>query len=59
MVSLGHDEIAKYPFLAEAGEYLRDKGFTLEQFATDPDLQIIVDKAYERIDSATDRKSVV
>jgi len=56
MVSLGRDEIAKYPFLAEAGQYLRDKGFTLEQFATDPDLQIIVDKAYERIKSATDGK---
>jgi len=53
MVSLGHDEIAKYPFLAEAGQYLQDKGFTLEQFATDPDLQIVVDKAYERIESAT------
>jgi len=56
MVSLGHDEIAKYPFLAEAGQYLQDKGFTLEQFATDPDLQIIVDKAYERIESATNGK---
>ena len=44
MISLGNDEITKYPFLAEAGEYLKDKGFTLEQFATDPDLQIIVDK---------------
>ncbi len=56
MVSLGHDEIAKYPFLAEAGQYLRDKGFTLEQFATDSDLQIIVDKAYERIESAVYRR---
>ena len=56
MVSLGQDEIAKYPFLAEAGQYLQDKGFTLEQFATDPDLQIIVDKAYERIEAATDGK---
>ena len=53
MVNLGQDEIAKYPFLAEAGQYLQDKGFTLEQFATDPDLQIIVDKAYERIEAAT------
>ena len=44
MISLGQDEIAKYPFLAEAGQYLKDKGFTLEQFATDPDLNIIVDK---------------
>jgi len=56
MVSLGHDEIAKYPFLTEAGQYLQDKGFTLEQFATDPDLKIIVDKAYERIESATNGK---
>ena len=56
MVSLGQDEIAKYPFLAEAGQYLKDKGFTLEQFATDPDLKIIVDKAYERIESAAEGK---
>ena len=53
MISLGNDEITKYPFLAEAGEYLKDKGFTLEQFATDPDLQIIVDKAYERVECAS------
>ena len=46
MISFGHDEIVKYPFLAEAGQYLKDQGFTLEQFATDPDLQIIVDRAY-------------
>ena len=53
MISLGNDEITKYPFLAEAGQYLKDKGFTLEQFATDPDLQIIVDKAYERVECAS------
>ena len=57
MISLGQDEIAKYPFLAEAGQYLKDKGFTLEQFATDPDLNIIVDKAYERIESAAEDKT--
>jgi DNA primase large subunit len=56
MISLGQDEIAKYPFLAEAGQYLKDKGFTLEQFASDPDLQIIVDNAYERIESAAEGK---
>jgi DNA primase large subunit len=56
MISLGNEEIAKYPFLAEAGQYLKDKGFTLEQFATDPDLKINVDKAYERIESAVYRK---
>jgi len=57
MISLGQDEIAKYPFLAEAGQYLKDKGFTLDQFASDPDLQIIVDKAYERIKSAAEDKT--
>jgi DNA primase large subunit len=57
MISLGQDEIAKYPFLAEAGQYLKDKGFTLEQFASDPDLQVIVDKAYERIESAAADKT--
>ena len=39
MLALGQDEIAKYPFLADAGQYLKDKGFTLEQFGTDPDLK--------------------
>ena len=36
MLALGQDEIAKYPFLADAGQYLKDKGFTLEQFGSDP-----------------------
>ena len=49
MVNLGNDEIVKYPFLAEAGKYLSDKGFSLDQFGTDPDLKKIVDNAFERI----------
>jgi DNA primase large subunit len=32
MLALGQDEIAKYPFLADAGQYLKDQGFSLEQF---------------------------
>lgn len=56
MLSLGQDEIAKYPFLADAGQYLKDKGFTLEQFGTDPDLKDLIDKAYERIQVAADGK---
>jgi DNA primase large subunit len=56
MITLGHDEIAKYPFLADAGQYLKDKGFTLEQFGTDPDLKLLVDKAYHRIEVATSGK---
>ena len=49
MLALGQDEIAKYPFLADAGQYLKDKGFTLEQFGTDPDLKPLVEKAFARI----------
>ena len=56
MLNLGTDEMAKYPFLAEAGQYLKDKGFTLEQFAADPDLKPIIDKAYDRIKIATTGK---
>ena len=56
MLALGQDEIAKYPFLADAGQYLKVKGFTLEQFGSDPDLKQLVDKAFERIQVAADGK---
>ena len=42
--------------MAEAGKYLSDKGFSLEQFGTDPDLQKIVDMAFERIKISTEGK---
>ena len=54
MVNLGNDEIVKYPFLAEAGKYLSDKGFSLDQFGTDPDLKKIVENAFERITTASE-----
>ena len=54
MVDLGTDEIVKYPFLDEAGKYLSDKGFSLEQFGTDPDLKKIVENAFERIITASE-----
>ncbi len=56
MLNLGTDEMAKYPFLAEAGKYLKDKGFTLDQFGTDPDLMPIIEKAYHRIEKASTGK---
>ena len=56
MLNLGTDEIVKYPFLAEAGKYLSDKGFSLEQFGTDPDLKKIVNIAVERIKISTEGK---
>jgi DNA primase large subunit len=56
MITLGKDEIAKYPFLADAGQYLKDKGFTLQQFGTDPDLKLSVDKAFNRVLVSTEGK---
>ena len=54
MLALGQDEIAKYPFLTDAGQYLKDKGFTLEQFGNDPILRLSVEKAFHRIQVAAD-----
>lgn len=56
MLNLGTDEIIKYPFLAEAKAYLKDKGFTLEQFVNDPDHKFIIDIAYDRIKYAANGK---
>ena len=55
-MKLGTEEIAKYPFLTEAGNYLREKGFTLEQFGNDADLKPIIDLALSRIQIAADGK---
>lgn len=55
-VKLGTEEIAKYPFLTEAGNYLREKGFTLEQFDKDEDLRPILNIAVSRIKTAADGK---
>lgn len=56
MINLGPDEMAKYPFLTDTVQYLRDKGFTLEQFGSDPDLKMILEKAVHRIEVAADGK---
>jgi len=56
MLIVGTEEKAKYPFLAEAGQYLKDQGFTLEQFGADADLYPIVDKAFKRIETASEHK---
>jgi DNA primase large subunit len=49
------ENMAKYPFLAETGAYLRDKGLTLEELAH-PDWKPAISKAYERIDVAISGK---
>jgi DNA primase large subunit len=56
VLKLGAEDIAKYPFLKEAGDYLREKGFTLEQFGNDDDLRPIVEQAVSRIKIAADGK---
>ena len=58
MAGLGQLELAKYPFLADAGEYLRGVGFTLEQLADDPDMGPVRDQAFERVATAVDEGAV-
>ena len=48
MLKLGIKDLVKYPFLAEAGEYLRETGLGLEQLG-EPDWKPILEKAYGRI----------
>lgn len=52
VLKLGIEDLAKYPFLTEAGEYLRDSGLNLEQLGHD-DWKPIIEKAYGRIVVAT------
>lgn len=52
MSQLGTHDLAKYPFLTEAGNYLRDRGITLEQLGH-PDWEPLLEKAYGRIIVAT------
>ena len=54
MIEIGTVEKAKYPFLPDAGRYLQDKGFTIEDFGRDPDLQKVVEKACRRIKVAAE-----
>ncbi len=54
MADLGKDEMSKYPFLADAGQYLKDQGFTLEQLGSDSELELFIDQAIHRIKSAAD-----
>lgn len=53
MLKLGKDEMAKYPFMPDAGRHLQEYGFELKQFGTDPVLNVVVKKAYDRVMTAT------
>src|SRR2546422_6321781 len=48
-IRLGTGDLAKYPFLNEAGEYLRQSGFGWEELDR-PDMKDIIERAAERIE---------
>src|ERR671921_958021 len=48
-------DLAKYPFLNEAGEYLRESGFGWEELDR-PDMKYIIDRATERVEIEVDGK---
>ena len=45
----GSENLAKYPFLNEAGAYLRESNFGWEELDR-PDMKHIIDRASERIE---------
>lgn len=46
---MGTGDLAKYPFLNEAGEYLRESGFGWDELER-PDMKDVIDRAAERIE---------
>lgn len=48
-IKMGTGDLAKYPFLGEAGDYLRQSGFDWEELGR-PDMKDIIDRAVERIE---------
>lgn len=48
-IRMGTGDLAKYPFLNEAGEYLRESGFGWDELER-PDMREIIDRAAERIE---------
>ena len=54
-IQLGKGDLAKYPFLSEAGDYLKELDYNLEEFG-DPSRKRIIERAYQRILTAVDGK---
>lgn len=54
-IRMAGSDLAKYPFLNEAGEYLRESGFGWEEFNR-PDMKYIIDRAAERVEIEVDGK---
>jgi DNA primase large subunit len=49
-IRLGTGDLAKYPFLNEAGEYLRESGFGWEELER-PDMKDVINRAAERVEA--------
>jgi len=47
---MGTGDLARYPFLNEAGEYLRESGFGWEELER-PDMQDVIDRAADRVET--------
>ena len=54
-IEMAGSDLAKYPFLNEAGEYLRESSFGWEELDR-PDMKHIIDRAAERIEIEVDGK---
>jgi DNA primase large subunit len=52
-ILFGKGDLAKYPFLTEAGKYLKDLDYSLDEFE-DLSKKRIIDRAYQRILTAID-----
>jgi DNA primase large subunit len=47
---MGTGDLAKYPFLNEAGEYIRQAGFSWQELAN-PDMSSVLERAAERVEA--------
>lgn len=56
-IKLGTSDLAKYPFLNEASDYIRETHFDFEEFNR-PEMSHIIDRAVERIDTEITKGSV-
>ena len=54
-IRMAGSDLAKYPFLNEAGEYLRESSFGWEELER-PDMKYIIERAAERIEIEVDGK---
>jgi hypothetical protein len=56
-VRFTQNDLAKYPFLKETAEYMKRLGLKIEDLA-DPEMEQILNRAYERIKNSILRVSV-